>query len=309
MTGAMLAVGLGADEVSEYLETYSDRVVIACHNSPTSVTLSGDADAIDELKVCFQTRKIFAREVRTGGQAYHSHHMFQVANVYRGLLKDMDLSSNAALSKGRKCRMLSTVSNTFVDEQITKSAYWAANLQSPVLFNQAMTQLVQDSSGLDIIVEIGPHPALSGPIRQIFAWTNKSLSYLSTLKRTEDDTEQLLNLAGELWTRNAPIDISVVGRDERSMENGKTEDVSGSLLVNLPPYQWNYEKKYLLEPRQSREHRECKHPRHDVLGRRLPGLSPAEPTWRNVLRLRDVPWLKHHVVSILDLISVFAYKR
>ena len=42
--GAMVAVGLAPDEVHPYL---TPGVVVACHNSPQSVTLSGDKDSVD----------------------------------------------------------------------------------------------------------------------------------------------------------------------------------------------------------------------------------------------------------------------
>lgn len=295
--GAMLAVSLGEVEVLSYLEGCQDRVVVACHNSPNSVTLSGDADAIDELKACFDESKIFARVVRTGGKAYHSHHMVPAALEYRNLLINADLSGVAIPQKPRQCQMISTVSNDFMDDEGMDTTYWALNLESPVLFNQAIVKLIETMPDLDMILEIGPHPALSGPIRQISANADKVLSYIPTLKRGENDVDQLLNLAGELWTRNSAIDISAVTSIERPLPSGDIEKVSGSLLVDLPTYQWNYSKKYYSEPRQSREHRGCKHPRHDLIGRSLPGLSAEEPQWRNVLRLGDIPWLKDHTVS------------
>lgn len=44
--GAMVAVGLSPDEVVAYL---TPGVVVACHNSPNSVTLSGDNDSVDHV--------------------------------------------------------------------------------------------------------------------------------------------------------------------------------------------------------------------------------------------------------------------
>ncbi|KAI4095110.1 MAG: hypothetical protein LQ344_001761 [Seirophora lacunosa] len=292
--GAMLAVSLGAAEVLPYLEAHKNGVVVACHNSPHSVTLSGNAKAIGELKEYFETKGIFVRELRTAGKAYHSHHMTPVATEYKDLLESKDLSAARMPPTGRRCRMMSTVSNAFLADKRTDPAYWALNLENPVLFSQAIARLTHEMPHLDTIVEIGPHPALSGPIRQISAATDKVLSYLPTLKREENDVDQLLTLAGELWARNSPIDISEVTSIERSSSEGIVESVSGSLLVDLPPYQWNYSKKYVSEPRQSREHRGCQHARHDLLGRKIPGLSLAEPQWRNVLRLADLPWLKDH---------------
>ena len=295
--GEMLAVGLGAEEVSMYLESCQDTVVIGCYNSPKSVTLSGDADAVRELKQHLEARDIFARNLRTDGKAYHSHHMVLAASKYKMVLEAADICSVAVPRKERRCRMISTVSNSLVDDETMDSAYWAANLESPVLFSQAIHTLTKEAPDLDMLVEIGPHPALFGPIRHISAHMDKPLSYMPTLKRDQDDIDQLLTLAGELWTRKYSIVMSAVTSIERSLTRGNVEEISGSLLVDLPPYQWNHAKKYLSEPRQSREHRACKHPRHDILGRRLHGLSASEPQWRNILRLEDIPWLKHHNVS------------
>lgn len=288
-SGRMLAVSLGEVEVRPYLEGCQDKVVVACYNSQNSVTLSGDADDIEELKICFGTRKIYAREVKTGEKAYHLHHMAPAALEYRVLLKNIEAGGVPLLQRPRRCRMISTVSSHFMDDGEIDPAYWATNLEKPVLFNQAIRKVLEETPSLDTIVEVGPHPALLGPIRQISAAMNNALSLVPTLKRGENDMNQLLNLAGELWARSSPIEISAVTRIERSPISANIGHVSGSLLIDLPPYQWNYSKRYYAEPRQSREHRECKHPRHDLLGRKLPGRSLAEPQWRNILRLRDIP--------------------
>lgn len=51
--GAMAAVGLGAEEVQFYLERLTEesgKAVVACVNSPQSVTISGDADAVQKIE-------------------------------------------------------------------------------------------------------------------------------------------------------------------------------------------------------------------------------------------------------------------
>lgn len=78
--GAMAAIGLGKAEVSLYLER---GVVIACENSPTSVTLSGDEDQVDAVveQLKYDDPNLFARRLKTGGMAYHSHHMTEVGDM------------------------------------------------------------------------------------------------------------------------------------------------------------------------------------------------------------------------------------
>ncbi len=84
--GAMMAVGLGPSEVNSYLqEVKNGRANIACFNSPSSVTLSGDVDAINELEKRFESEGIFARKLKVQA-AFHSHHMFPLQKEYRAAL-------------------------------------------------------------------------------------------------------------------------------------------------------------------------------------------------------------------------------
>ena len=294
----MLAIGLGLEQASALIKPYDDSVSVACHNSPNSFTLSGDADAIEEIKEHLEASSIFCRKLRTNGIAYHSHHMGSAASEYRKLLESRKCCNNTMPWKNRRSRMLSTVSKNGEEEDIRGSNYWAANLERPVFFEDGMRRMREEFPDVNTIVEIGPHPALAGAIRDVASSLQKPLSHLPTLKREQNDVDQMLTLAGELWAKGSTIAIDTVTRAERSLESGEIENIPGSLLTDLPTYRWNYAKKYTSEPRQSREHRGCKHPRHDLLGRRLPGLSHTEPQWRNVLRLGDLSWLKHHTVSV-----------
>ncbi|EON69091.1 hypothetical protein W97_08404 [Coniosporium apollinis CBS 100218] len=46
------------------LPDFKGRICVVACNSPTSVTLSGDADAIEEAKVIFNNKRKFARALR-----------------------------------------------------------------------------------------------------------------------------------------------------------------------------------------------------------------------------------------------------
>lgn len=294
----MLALGIGAHQVKPYLSGYESRLIIACHNSPRSVTVSGDSDAIDELKSTLDTDGVFARIVRTGGQAYHSHHMEPIASKYFDSLQaEISMLVPDVLLKPR-VPMFSTVTGEILHNKSIHATYWVKNLNSPVLFNQAMQKMLSSDLAPNIVVEIGPHATFAEPMRQICAQTSlPSVTYLPTLKRNKNDHVQLLNLAGELWARSVPINTAVVTCEEQLLPDGSIRTRSGKLLVDLPPYQWTYTKQLWAESRSSREHRFLPYPRHDILGRIVVGTSTLEPVWRNVLRHQDLPWLKHHSVS------------
>lgn len=76
--GGMLAVGMGRDAVIPYL---IEGVVIACENSPGSVTLSGDKKQINRvaLTIADKLPEISLRHLKVG-TAYHSSKSFRVAS-------------------------------------------------------------------------------------------------------------------------------------------------------------------------------------------------------------------------------------
>ncbi|KAL8857761.1 MAG: hypothetical protein Q9178_005661 [Gyalolechia marmorata] len=296
--GAMMAVGLGAEGVEPYLEGTDGKVVIACHNSPMSVTLSGDANALKTVQAKLDAEKIFARPVKTGGKAYHSYHMQAVAESYKAHIQAAKAAGPFERPTPSKAKMVSSVTDSVLDpSHVVDEGYWCQNLTSPVLFNQAVQRIATDEqfSKVDLMIEIGPHSALSGPIRQICVeFGFDKLGYVPSLLRGADSAAQLLKVAGELWLRNYPLNIERVTAQEEVSTTGKMNLRKGEVLVELPRYQWNYAKNLWAEPRQSAEQRAPKHARHDILGSRMPGGSRVEPIWRNVLRIRDVPWLRGH---------------
>ncbi|CAH0052312.1 unnamed protein product [Clonostachys solani] len=215
---------------------------------------------------------------------------------------DMPLSTDA--------KMVSSVVNaTIPSGTLLDETYFSRNLRQPVLFNQAIQTILTKSefSDVNLLIEVGPHGALGGPVRQIKQELEAAhLDYLPTMVRGQDSAMQMLKLAGELFLRDYPLDIDRVTSIEETTSAGKVVCRRGDLVVDLPPYQWG-KKSYWAEARHSVEHRQPKYPRHDVLGSLIPGASLAEPTWRNFLRIRDLPWLKDHSLGGEAVFPAAAY--
>jgi acyl transferase domain-containing protein/NADPH:quinone reductase-like Zn-dependent oxidoreductase len=301
--GAMMAVGLGAAEAAEHIAAVGGegKVVVACHNSPSSSTLSGDADKLDELRARLDAEGIFARGVKTGGKAYHSHYMASVSDAYearfRAARQSLKLDRALDASAPRDVKMVSSVTGKFLPSwAVLDETYWSANLRSPVLFQQAVKHLLasDEFADIDLLVEVGPHPAMAGPVKQIRASLGEdkaNLTHLPSLTRGTDSAATLLKLAGELHARGYPLDMEAVAAAY------VPDAPKGKIIVDLPSYRWNYSRTLWPESRASKEHRFATHMRHDVLGSMVIGASPSEPTWRNILRLRDLPWLRDHTLG------------
>ncbi|KAL2831374.1 KR domain-containing protein [Aspergillus cavernicola] len=303
--GAMLAVGLGPDAVARYLDGKAEgSIVVACHNSPSGVTLSGDSDVMDSVKARLDADQVFARIVKTNGKAYHSHHMAAVAEQYEGFLRGAkadhrdDDTLDLVDPLGRAPTMVSSVTNSVLSPTAhLDETYWSSNLQRPVLFNQALQTILtaEEFADVDLLIEIGPHSALASPIKLIKAELRaEKLDYLPTLIRGTDSAAQLLKLVGELFLRSAVLNWKRVISEYNEKGVRSKSATKGSTIIDLPPYQWNYTRPLWAENRVSREQRQPKYPRHDLLGQLVVGSSLEEPTWRNVLRLRDLPWLRDH---------------
>ncbi|KAI1356404.1 hypothetical protein F5Y01DRAFT_309815 [Xylaria sp. FL0043] len=299
--GLMMAVGGLLSEIQPLVDEYDGAIVVACHNSPESHTLSGDADAISALKAVLDEKKIFCRVLQTNNNAYHSDHMKPLGPAYeRDLDQFMQRKSAAKVLKQAsrtspsEAVFFSSVYGHAAPWSVLSSKYWRQNLESPVLFHQCISELVTQAP-VDILLEIGPHSALQGPLRQLsnkMDTNTKFPSYLTAIKRGGDNVNDMLTLAGTLFTKGFDVDLARVNAKEG---RGGNQLQFGKVITDLPRYQWQYSNDVLLfENRYTREWRLRMHPRHDILGSRIPGTNQAEPLWRNKLTVKNVPWLSDH---------------
>ena len=83
LRGALMAVGGRKEELEPIIsEIKGGEIRIACFNSPSSLTISGDEAGIDELKNIAEEKQLFNRKLFVD-TAYHSHHMNLLAKDYQ----------------------------------------------------------------------------------------------------------------------------------------------------------------------------------------------------------------------------------
>lgn len=302
--GLMMAVGGHLSEIQPLVDDFDSKVTVACHNSPESHTLSGDAESILSLKAVLDEKKVFCRVLQTSNNAYHSDHMRALGPRYQ---RDLDLhmpkkTTAKSLKQGLKARpsqavFFSSVFGQAAPWSILGSKYWRQNLESPVLFHQGVSEMLEKCP-VDILIEVGPHGALQGPLRQLSKTMSEGVkfpTYYSAITRGRDNVTDVLTLAGNLFTHGYDINL---GRVNAIESRGGNQYELAKVVTDLPRYQWQYPSDVLLyENRYTREWRLRMHPRHDILGSRLPGTNRLEPMWRNKLCVKNVPWLADHRVS------------
>ena len=294
--GLMLAIGKGYTDLPLELNVDQKDAIVACFNSPESVTMSGKSADILALKETLDESGIFNRIVATGGQAYHSHYMQTSGYKYEQEITKRFGTKMKNPNGCQRATFVSSVTGKRYDQDYLRASYWRQNLESPVLFHQAVEELV-NVAPVDVLVEVGPHAALKSSLQQISKVTTATSfpEYASTMIRKKDNVQNLLIMAGNLWSLGYKVDLFAVN----DMKGGilRSTGQKCSFLTDLPRYQWQYNEKLRRESRLAREWRQRTHPRHDILGSRAVGGLRDEATWRNILRLQDVPWLGDHRVS------------
>ncbi|GAB4196039.1 MAG: hypothetical protein Fur006_43060 [Coleofasciculaceae cyanobacterium] len=217
--GKMAAVELSIADAESLVAQYDGRLSIAAINSPTSIVLSGEKAALEEVCQLFQQRQIFCRLLQVN-YAFHSPQMepFQdeLMQSLQGLTPQTASIPIFSTLKGHAC-----------DGQAFDAAYWAGNIREPVRFARAIEQLIQTQHNL--FLEIGSHPVLAMNISQCLHHCGQKGVVLPSLRRNEGERAVMLGSFGTLYTQGYPIDWSRLYP-------------SGGRCVPLPSYPWQRER-------------------------------------------------------------------
>jgi acyl transferase domain-containing protein len=290
-TGGMMAVGYSRDDAKKLLKATRLQATVACVNSPTNVTISGDVEALEALRVILNERGIFARMLKVE-VAYHSPHMHLCSGEYYAAISDMGHTPMDETDASKRVIMVSSVFGHEVEPEQLGPYYWVQNLINPVLFTDAVKEMVlpADACGestVDLMIEVGPHSALGGPVEQILSsYGIKNVTYSSMLVRGQNALDTSMSLAAELFRQGVPVDVSKV--------NG---DFHCRLLTDLPPYAWNHSEKFSALGRMQLEQYNQKFAKKSLLGTMMPTMDERERVWRSFVRLSDEPWLRDHKIG------------
>lgn len=288
LEGAMIAVQTTLEDAQALCESedLKGRIAIAAINSATSLTLSGDAEAIRLAKIVFDEESKFNRVLRVD-MAYHSHHMMSCASQYAKAMIDMRVEILTPASDAP--RWFSSVND---GELVSpgfqwglESEYWVQNMTGTVLFEKALSCALEPATrhaAVDVIIEVGPHPALKGPASDIIqvALPGSEMPYLSTLERGKTGVVSMAQMLGDLWTARGPASVDFEGYQV------SFGGAPGMLLENLPSYAWDYDKSLWTEPRTTRNYMRDEEAFHDFLGMKTPEGNDSEWHWSN----RELPY-------------------
>nr|WHF58361.1 polyketide synthase [Aspergillus sp.] len=275
-------------------------LVIACHNSPQNLTVSGDMAQLDKLKSMLKEEGIIAKKLNVSIAYHNASHMEPAAGLYSALIGDQP-----AKKASPKCFMASSVRDKLFTpdsdaSEVVAPDYWVDNLVRPVRFTQAVRELasiLEADDGVGVanahFLEVGPSSTLKSAIQESLAgykdWNVQS-SYSHMLARQTSAVTTAMSVAGRLHCLGYPVKLEAVNQQHH-------HPASQRVLPDLPSYPFNHSKQYWLESRISKDYRFRKFPRHDFLGSPASDWNELEPHWNNTILLQEQPWVRDHRVT------------
>ncbi|KAI1772860.1 putative polyketide synthase [Hypoxylon cercidicola] len=303
--GTMMAVGTSSEDANELcqLDEFAGRICVAAHNSPVSITLSGDINAIGQAQGVLEEEEKFARILKID-TAYHSVHMQRCSKAYLTALKECGIqisqpSANAPqwFSSVHGGKVMDTTEG--FDGQ-----YWVDNMIKPVLFSPAVQICVTSvAQTINCALEVGPHPALRGPAKDsILAAVGRDLPYSGMLKRGTNDMEAFNSALGFLWSYFGPA-----AADLGKFQKACYPSIRPKRVHDLPTYPWNHEKSFWAESRLSKVFNSAPGGFHDLLGLQTADGTAEEWRWRNILKINELKWLSGHSLQGQVVFPATAY--
>ncbi|MCZ1020965.1 type I polyketide synthase [Streptomyces noursei] len=224
--GAMTSVEATEGEVTAALAPYEGRAAIAAVNTPTSLVVSGDEDAVHAVAAHFEEQGRRTKRLRVS-HAFHSPHM------------DPMLADFARAVRGVTCHaptvpLVSTVTGTVLThDELAAPEYWTGQVRGTVRFADAVRHLTDH--GVTTFFELGPDAVLSGAVREGTDEETRATA-VPALRRDRPEAPTLAAAVAQLHLHGVRVDWDAffAGR--------------GARRVDLPTYPFQRER-YWPEPR------------------------------------------------------------
>ncbi|MEU7039331.1 SDR family NAD(P)-dependent oxidoreductase, partial [Streptomyces sp. NPDC046237] len=258
--GAMLAVEAAEGELE-----LPEGVDLAAVNGPTSVTVSGDVDAIDALEERLRAENVRVKRL-TVSHAFHSRLMEPMLDEFAAVAKSLTYNAPTI-----------PVVATAPGDMATPD-YWVGQIREPVRFADAIASLTDTR----VFLELGPDATLSALVPHIA----EDATAVPLLRRDQGDVGSALTAAAALWTRGVAPDWAAVAGP------------GGPRPVELPSYAFQRTRYWTSQALSTTALAVAglAVAGHPLLGAVVPLAGDGGQIWTGVIGLATHPWLADHVV-------------
>nr|WP_323183776.1 SDR family NAD(P)-dependent oxidoreductase [Streptomyces canus] len=220
--GGMVSVPLGVQTVVELIGRWDGRLSVAAVNGPSSVVVSGETVAVEELLAECQTREVRARRVAVD----YASHSVQVETLKDELLRVLE----PVRPQAGNLPLYSTVEGGLLETAGMDAEYWYRNLRRTVLFDQAVAAAAED--GRSTVIEVSPHPVLTSAVADR---PGEDVVVVGTLRRDQGGLGRFLVSAGEAFVGGVTVDWAAWTAQARAAHT------PAARRVELPRYAFQHE--------------------------------------------------------------------
>ncbi|MEV0039194.1 thioester reductase domain-containing protein [Streptomyces sp. NPDC050804] len=276
--GAMVAVGAAEPAVAALLVGREHEAGIAAVNGPSSVVISGDTAAVEEIARHFEG--LGSRTSRlTVSHAFHSPHM-------DGMLEEFRTAAKRVSYSAPRIPVVSTLTGrTATGDELRSADYWVTQVRQAVRFAEAVTTLHEE--GATTFVEIGPDAVLTAIARGVLTDRPGTTTAIALLRRDQPEPRGLTGALGLLHTTGARPDW-------RAFFAG-----TGARTVELPTYAFQH-RRYWVDTAESPTDASglgLQPAEHPLLGAALLLDESDEAVFTSRLSARTHAWPAEHTVG------------
>src|SRR5665213_684734 len=227
--GGMVSVALPLGELEPRLERFDDRLALAAVNGPSSVAISGDPEALEELLESCEADGVRARAILVD----YASHSPQVETIREELIQ----TCSSIVPRSGDVQFYSTVTGGLLDTAELSAEYWYSSLRETVQFGQVTRALLE--RGHRAFIELSPHPVLTVGIQDSVdeALSDPSEAWvIGSLRRDEGGRARFLTSLAEAWTHGVDVGWGALFAD------------TDTHRVTLPTYAFQRERYWLETP-------------------------------------------------------------
>ncbi|GIV95381.1 MAG: polyketide synthase [Herpetosiphonaceae bacterium] len=288
--GRTAVVDLPIDQAQLILAMNERYLSVAGSNSPSSTVLSGDPEKLEQALEFLERRGIFCRMLKDIDIAFHSPQMDPLRGELVEVLRDIR-------PRAGQVPIYSTVTGTRHDGAGLDAEYWGRNLREPFIFAATVQEMLKQ--GVNIFLEVSPHPVLGMAIRQGCDHAGIKAHVLASLRRDHDGRSTMLETLARFYTLGRSI-------------NWQTVHAHRGEVVQLPAYAWQRDRFWYYGGGQRPARRlAAPAPRrggHPLLGRSLTfAVAPATRVWESEFSASSPASMRDHRVQGAIVVPGAAY--
>jgi len=258
LEGGMAVIFANEAAVNDLIAPYGEDVSIAAFNGPTNIVIAGVAETLRPILQKFAERGIKTQYLAVT-QAAHSHFLDPILDEFEAVAQTVTYSAP-------RLGYVSCLTGKLVEgDEVTHASYWRRHLRQPVRFADGIRTLYAE--GYQYLIEIGPHPVLSGMAQRIEGAEGRH--FFPSLRSGWQDWQQILESAASLYAQGISLDWEAFDKPYARRR------------VPLPTYPWSHQRYWItgsVSPEPTRTPVETKpavEADHAIL-RQLQSLPPDE---------------------------------